>query len=121
MDEGLQDLTLASICDGALEQQFQERLFEALEAVRDHRRIETHDGKASVTIPLEVVLQFDALDGTFSTAARALQIKKPKPMPIVRPAYRRAGSLKVRPEIQPDLPNVGNVSDINAGRAGERE
>ncbi len=106
IDDELQPMTLATIAGGELETQFQERLFQALEALRDFRRLQSDsDGTYSCTIHMEVVIQYDPSDSTYSHSARAMHPKKPKPMAAERDAFRRGNELKVLPEmVQGELP-----------------
>jgi hypothetical protein len=104
-DEGLQDLTLATVCDGVLEKEFQERLREAVDVLAKHRRLKKgKDDAISVTLPLEVTLTYLVADGIYEIAAVANPIKPPKPIPTVRPVYRRGNRMKVKPEIQQEFP-----------------
>ncbi len=118
IDDGLQNLTLASVCDGVLERQFQERVRQALVALRDYMRLQGGKDGHEVVIPLEVRLRRNP-EGTFAIVARANPIKPPKPLATERPVYSRPDGMKVRPEIQPDLLTQGNVSTIGAGEAPE--
>jgi hypothetical protein len=102
----LQPMTLATIAGGELESQFQERLHQVLEFLRDFRRLQPDsDGTYRIKIEMEVAIQFDPSDGSYSHWARALHPKKPKPIAAERDAYRRGDDLKVLPEmVQGDLP-----------------
>jgi hypothetical protein len=116
IDARLEPVTLATVADGQLETQFQERLFQALEVLRDFKRL-TESGKShSVTIPLEVIITRWAESGHFSIACRANAIKPPKPRALVRAAFQRGDGLKIEPEAiqQPlEFPRAvnGDVTD----------
>jgi len=106
IDRELLPMTLQTAAGGELESQFQERLFEALQALRDFRRLSPEaDGTYACLIKLEVEIVFDPSDGTFSHSARALHPKKPKPAAAERDAFCRGDELKVLPDmVQAELP-----------------
>lgn len=100
IDDELEKMTLTNVAGGELESQFQERLHQVLEFLQDHRRLAPDsDGTFRCKIPIEVVIQFDPSDATYSHSARALHPKKPPPIAAERDAYRRGGDLKVLPEM----------------------
>lgn len=106
LDADLQPMTLATIAGGELESQFQERLLEVLEVLRDHKRLEPETGgKFRCKIMLEIGVEFDPSDSTYTHWARALHPSKPKPVSQERDAYARSDGLKVLPElVQEELP-----------------
>ena len=106
IDDELQPMTLATVANGRLESQFQERLFETLEVLRDHLRLQPEsDGKFRCEIKLEIGIVFDPSDGTYVQEARALHTKKPKPRFADADAYRRSDGLKVLPPmVQTEIP-----------------
>jgi propanediol dehydratase small subunit len=114
IDANLEDLTLGSVCDGVLEEQFQERIHEVLKAFDDHARLATKAGRVFATIPLEVELIYEPSDRTLHVTACALRPKLPKPKAIMRSAFRREGGLKVQPEpVQEEIP--GTLHPIRNG------
>ncbi len=90
-----------------MESQFQERVLEVLEVLRDHKHLEPEsDGRFRCLIKIEIGIEFDASDGSYTHYARALHPKKPKPMSQEREAYARSDGMKVGPElVQAELPS----------------
>ncbi len=113
IDTELQPMTLATVADGELEVQFQERLRKALELLTNFRRLTpSSDGTYTAVIKMEVGITLDPADGTYTQSARALHPKGPSPRVQVRDAYRRGDSLKVRPELKqgilPPMARIGS-------------
>lgn len=112
IDDDLLPLTLSNAAGGELEAQFQERLFEVLDALGDFRRLlPDADGRYRCQIKLEVVVAFDPNDGTYTHEARALHPTKPKPSWSERDAYRRGQEIKVLPDMKQEaIPGTGSTS-----------
>lgn len=113
IDSELLPMTLATVADGELEVQFQERLKKALDLLREFRRLTpSGDGTYTTMIKLEIGITLDPSDGTYSHSARALHPKAPPPRAQVRDAYRRGDSMKVRPELKqgilPPMARIGS-------------
>lgn len=104
IDEGLKALTLETVGDGGLEEQFQERLQQAREILADFRRLEcTADRKQKVVISCEIEIERDVDTGTYQTDCRAVLKKRPAPLKIRRAAHLRDDGFRVKPEIQETL------------------
>ena len=78
LDKDLEPLTLVNCAGGELEKQFQDRLAEVLEILRDHKHLEPQTGgRFRCTINLEVGVEFDPAANTFTHYGRALHPSKP--------------------------------------------
>lgn len=106
IDDDLLDLTLETAGDGELERQFQQRLGEAYALLRGHESLEPNSGrKFSSKLKLEVGIEFDAHEGTWSHWIRVDHPTRPKPVKVTGKAYARGGGLKIWPEPhQAELP-----------------
>jgi hypothetical protein len=105
MDEGLEKLTLATVADGHLEEQFEERLDEARDIFSNSRRYEEDAGKKQVVVIVaEVAIEFDTETRARHVEARAFIKKRPGPKKIRRICHERPEGLMVKPEIQETLP-----------------
>ncbi len=105
IDEGLKKMTLATVADGALDDQFQERIDEARDIFSNAPRFEIPADKTlKVVIHCEVVLEFDTETKAHHQEARAIIKKRPGSKWIRRVAHERPEGLMVKPEIQEALP-----------------
>ena len=106
IDDELQAMTLANVCEGGLEQQFQARLREILVLLRGHAGLEPNSGSRFASkIKLEIEIEFDPSDGTWSHRARAGHPSRPKPTKAKAKAWARSEGLKIWPQPhQAELP-----------------
>lgn len=99
-DERLIELTLATVGEGELEEQFQEALARAQELLEDTSRWKGNAKTVAVKITPEVEIERDLETGFYRVTAVGMKVKEPTKRPVVTGAYLRDGAFFVEKPVQ---------------------